>query len=176
GFRLRGPGELAALVADVRAARAAGASGVAVGALRRDGTLDVEAMAEVLSAADGMAVTLHRAIDLTPDPVAALETAVGLGVSRVLTSGTAVTALEGAATIRALVEVARARVQIIAAAGVRGENAAEVLRRTAAGALHGSCAGAVVDDPGLGMGALRPMDPTEAAGLVAAVRAAGPER
>ncbi len=176
GFRLRGPGELAALVADVRAARAAGASGVAVGALRRDGTLDVEAMAEVLSAADGMAVTLHRAIDLTPDPVAALETAVGLGVSRVLTSGTAVTALEGAATIRALVEVARARVQIIAAAGVRGENAAEVLRRTAAGALHGSCAGAVVDDPGLGMGALRPMDPTEAAGLVAAVRAAGAER
>ncbi|MEE2941360.1 MAG: copper homeostasis protein CutC [Planctomycetota bacterium] len=176
GFQLRGPRELGALVADVRAARAAGACGVAVGALRSDGALDVEAMAEVLSAAEGMAVTLHRAIDLTPDPVATLEIAAGLGVSRVLTSGAAATALEGAETIKALVEAARARVEVIAASGVRGANAAEVLRRTAAGALHGSCAGAVVDAPGLGMGALRPMDPSEAAGLVAAVRAAGPER
>lgn len=176
GFGLRGPRELGALVADVRAARAAGARGVAVGVLRSDGMLDAEAMAELVSAAEGMAVTLHRAIDLTPDPVATLDVAAGLGVRRVLTSGAAATALEGAGTIKALVDAARARVEVVAASGVRGTNAAEVLRRTCADALHGSCAGAAVDEPGLGMGALRPMDPTEAAGLVAAVRAAGPGR
>ena len=175
GFALRGSGELGALVADVRAARAAGAAGIAVGALRADGELDAAAMAEFVSAAEGMAVTLHRAIDLTPDPACALETAAGLGVTRVLTSGTAPTALEGAETIKALVEAAGARMEVIAASGVRGANAAEILRRTGAGALHGSCAGAIVDMPGLGMGALRPMDPAEAAGLVAAVRATGLE-
>lgn len=176
GFALRGPGELEALVRDVRAARAAGVSGIAVGVLGRDGELDEGAMRELVSASEGMPVTLHRAIDLTPDPVDTLEKAADLGVSRVLTSGAAATALEGVETIRALVGAAEARVEIIAAAGVRGGNAAEILRRTGAGGLHGSCAGAAVEDPGLGMGALRPMDRAEAAGLVDAVRAAEPGR
>ena len=87
GFALRGPGELEALVRDVRAARAAGASGIAVGVLGRDGELDEGAMRELVSASEGMPVTLHRAIDLTPDPVDTLEKAADLGVSRVLTSG-----------------------------------------------------------------------------------------
>ena len=176
GFSLRGPGELEALVRDVRAARAAGASGIAVGVLGRDGELDEAAMRELVSASEGMPVTLHRAIDLTPDPRVTMQTAADLGVSRVLTSGSATTALEGADTIRSLVRAAGSRVEVVAAAGVRGGNAAEILRRTGAGGLHGSCAGPTVEDPGLGMGALRPMDRTEAAGLVAAVRAAEPGR
>lgn len=175
GFVLRGSGELNTLVRDVRAARAAAVSGIAVGVLRADGELDEAAMRELVSAAEGLPVTLHRAIDLTPDPLVTLERAASLGVSRVLTSGRAATALEGVETIKALVGAAGARLEIIAAAGVRGGNAAEILRRTGAGALHGSCAGAPVDEPGLGMGSLRPMDRAEAAGLVAAVRAAGSE-
>lgn len=176
GFSLRGPGELEALVRDVRAARAAGANGIAVGVLGRGGELDEGAMREIVSASEGTPVTLHRAIDLTPDPLVAMQAAVDLGVSRVLTSGAAATALEGVDTIRSLVSAAGSRVEIVAAAGVRGGNAAEILRRTGAGGLHGSCAGPTVEDPGLGMGALRPMDRTEAAGLVAAVRAAEPGR
>ena len=176
GFSLRGPGELEALVRDVRAARAAGASGIAVGVLGRDGELDEAAMRELVSASEGMPVTLHRAIDLTPDPRVTMQTAAELGVRRVLTSGAATTALEGAGAIRSLVRAAGSRVEVVAAAGVRGGNAAEILRRTGAGGLHGSCAGPTVEDPGLGMGALRPMDRTEAAGLVAAVRAAEPGR
>lgn len=48
-------------------------------------------------------VTLHRAIDLTPDPVAAVEVAVRLGIDRILTSGGAGTAMEGRAVIRRMV-------------------------------------------------------------------------
>ena len=48
-------------------------------------------------------VTLHRAIDLTPDPVAAVEVTVGLGIDRILTSGGAATAMEGQAVIQRMV-------------------------------------------------------------------------
>ncbi len=48
-------------------------------------------------------MTLHRAIDLTPDPVAAVEMAVGLGVDRILTSGGATTAMEGRDVIQQMV-------------------------------------------------------------------------
>lgn len=173
GFSLRGAGELRALVGDVRAARAAGAAGVAVGVLGLDGQLDETAMSELVAAADGLPVTLHRAIDLTPSPLSALERAAALGVRRVLTSGGRATALEGAPGIAAMVGAAGSAIEVIAASGVRGDNAAEVLARTGAGALHGSCAGPVAEEPGLGMGALRPMDRTQAAALVAAVRTQG---
>ena len=40
-----------------------------------------------------MAVTFHRAFDLTRDPVEALDTLIALGVERLLTSGQALSAL-----------------------------------------------------------------------------------
>lgn len=48
-------------------------------------------------------MTLHRAIDVTADPVAAVEVAVRLGIDRILTSGGAGTAMEGRAVIRRMV-------------------------------------------------------------------------
>jgi len=41
-------------------------------------------------------VTFHRAVDLTPDPVEAIEVLLSLGVDRVLSSGGAATARGGA--------------------------------------------------------------------------------
>lgn len=175
GFTLRGARELRALVADVEAARAAGASGVAVGVLSGSGALHREAMAELVAAAEGLAVTLHRAIDLSIDLVASAGAAAELGVARILTSGGAPTALKGAAGIARLVEAVGDRVEVVAAAGVRGSNAAQVLGLSGAGGLHGSCSGEAAHETALGMGTLRPMDRTEAAGLVAAVRGVASE-
>ena len=50
-----------------------------------------------------LSVTFHRAFDMTPDPFEALETLIGLGVDRILTSGQEATVLEGLPLIAELV-------------------------------------------------------------------------
>ena len=42
--------------------RELGAEGVVVGVLKEDGTMNMAAMEQLMEAADGMSVTLHRAL------------------------------------------------------------------------------------------------------------------
>ena len=65
--------ETAAMLADVAAARDAGADGVVIGALLADGRIDQARTRALTAAAGPLAVTFHRAFDMTPDPFAALE-------------------------------------------------------------------------------------------------------
>src|SRR5688572_6490808 len=64
--------EIDAMLADVAAARAAGAHGLVFGALRPDATIDTEVMRRLIDAARPLPVTCHKAIDDAPDPLAAL--------------------------------------------------------------------------------------------------------
>lgn len=161
GFGLDGPRELDALRRDVVEAGRAGADGVAIGVLRPDRTLDADALAALIEAAGSMAVTVHRALDVTPDLGEAVAEAAALGATRALTSGGADTAWEGRAALRALSERFSGQVEVIAASGVRGDNAAEVLRETGAGAIHGSCR--VRIDPRAARGSGAPPGPVEGA-------------
>lgn len=61
---------------------------------------------------------------------AALDDAVALGFERILTSGGAATALQGAAKIKELHERASGRIGVMAGGGVRAANAVDVPRRT----------------------------------------------
>lgn len=115
-----------------------GATGVVVGALRPDRTLDTDALARFVAAArterSDAEVTLHRAIDHAADPVAAAATLAELGFTRVLTSGGAPTALAGADTIARMV-AASGSVQVMAGAGVTPADV-PVLLGTGAAAVH----------------------------------------
>jgi copper homeostasis protein len=135
-----GAADRAAALADIAYMREAGLAGVVLGASMPDGRLDTGALAEMVEAAAGLDLTLHRAFDITPDPFAALEEAIALGFARILTSGQAPTAQEGGELIARLVRAARGRIQIMAGAGVRADHAAR-LATTGAGALHGSFRG-----------------------------------
>jgi copper homeostasis protein len=81
---------------------------------------------------------LHRAFDMCPDPMAALEVAVRLGFDRILTSGGCVTALEGRTVLAALVRQARGRIRILAGCGIGPENVGSILA-TGAEEIHSSC-------------------------------------
>lgn len=85
----------------------AGADGIVIGALTPHGEPDVELVRVLADAAAAYeaTVTFHRAIDLCPDPVAAIRSLDGV-VDRVLTSGGAPAAAAGAATIAEMVAVA----------------------------------------------------------------------
>lgn len=130
--------ETALMVAEVRSVIASGASGVVVGALTADGRLDTEAVARLAAAAHDtgrpVEVTLHRAIDLSADPVAAAALLPALGLTRVLTSGGAPAAGQGLDRLAAMVEAAPG-VQVMAGGGVRPADI-PALTATGVAAVH----------------------------------------
>ncbi|MFF5624231.1 copper homeostasis protein CutC [Microbacterium sp. NPDC012755] len=143
--------ELAVSERDVRRAVDAGAHGVVIGALDASGVLDLDAMARLRDAAGGASVTLHRAIDVTPDPLATLRAARELGLRRVLTSGGASAAVDGIDTLRALVAEAEGAIEIMVGSGVTAASA-RALAATGVDALHFSAKRSVVEDGGVRMG------------------------
>ncbi|MBI5364777.1 MAG: copper homeostasis protein CutC [Planctomycetes bacterium] len=128
--------ELETMRRDVLAAKSAGASGVAIGALERDGTVARYAVRTLVNAARPMPVVFHRAFDHVLDPLQALQTLVELGIERVLTSGGAATAPEGTERIAELVQAARGRIEILAGGGVRPENVRALVRKTSVSEVH----------------------------------------
>lgn len=110
--------------------------GFVIGALRPDGTIDRDATARMLAACGNAPVTFHKAFDATPDLDAALDVLIELGLRRVLTSGGAATAVDGAASLARLVARADGRIGILAAGGIRPHNAAEVVARTGVAEVH----------------------------------------
>lgn len=127
---------LCQLRTEITAARHAGADGIVLGVLGRDGSVDIPVMQALLDASAGLSVTFHRAFDRIPDHLAALEVLVSLGVDRILTSGAAPTAREGAERLRALVHAARGRIGIIAGGKVRAENVQSLLAATGVTEVH----------------------------------------
>lgn len=123
--------ELEIIVADAAMFASEGANAIVIGLLHPDGSLDTDAMSSVIAAAGGnVSVTLHRAFDVCCDPFAALEQAVELGVSTILTSGQAASAPEGAAMLAELYQQAAGRLEILAGGGVNSR-VIETLCKTA---------------------------------------------
>lgn len=114
--------ELEEMGEEIAAFRDLGADGVVIGVLTPEGELDTARLARLMERAAGMEVTLHRAFDMTRDPFAALEEAVRLGVTTVLTSGQAGSAPAGKELLRALTARAAGRIDIMAGAGVNRTN------------------------------------------------------
>jgi copper homeostasis protein len=128
--------EIDVMKQDVESARAEGADGIVIGALDDQGGVDIAATRALVGAACGLPVTFHRAFDGVSDRAEALETLIDAGVSRVLTSGGAQTALEGADTIARLVDQANGRIIIVAGGGIRENNIREVIARTRVIEIH----------------------------------------
>ena len=139
--------DLDTMASDAKALLNAGADGLVVGALKADGTVDYAACARLLETANnaGKPAVFHRAIDVVPCWQRAFETLMELGFARVLTSGQARTAPDGADTIAQMVRFAAEHLQVLPGGGVRLENAAQLLRRTGCGQIHLSCRTSLFD-------------------------------
>jgi copper homeostasis protein len=114
----------------IRIAKAAGAQGIVTGDLDGDHTR------ALVAAARPLPVTFHRAFDVFPDLPAALERLINLGIERVLTSGGASTAPEGAEQIRRLVVQAKGRIEILPGGGITPANVAQLVRETGVREVH----------------------------------------
>jgi copper homeostasis protein len=136
GSFVHGASELDVMRRDIDAARRLGAAGLVFGVLRPDRSVDAASLRLLMDSAEDMPVTFHRAFDMTPDRMEGLEALVDAGVARVLTSGGAQTAIEGAEEIAALVRQADGRIVVMAGGGVREPHVAELVRRTGVGEIH----------------------------------------
>jgi copper homeostasis protein len=135
------PAEVEAMCVDIEGISALGAPpgvklGFAIGALTADGLIDRQAVMRMCAAAPGAPITFHKAFDLTPNLDEALETLIGLGVDRVLTSGGLGTATEGVDVLARLVKRAAGRIQILAAGGIRAHNVTEIVERSGVSEVH----------------------------------------
>jgi copper homeostasis protein len=133
--------ELARMRDDLAHAADAGAAGVVLGVLDSSGGVDGAATRELVVAAGGLPVTFHRAIDETADVLAAIDTVASLGVARVLSSGAANTALQGADTLAAMTARAGDSLRVVAGGGVRAHNVVELVRRSRVREVHARCGG-----------------------------------
>jgi copper homeostasis protein len=132
------PSEVATMAEEIRQMKALGASGVVLGLLHPDFTVDVETTCKLVQVARPMEVTFHRAFDETVSLEQALEDVIASGCDRVLTSGGESDVLRGAEALARLVAQAGDRIDVAVGGGLRLENAARVARVTQAKHFHGS--------------------------------------
>lgn len=137
------PEEIYQMEEDISLCGELGYAGVVFGALTDHSAVDVEASGRLLECAKkyGLGTTFHRAIDMSYSIPQALNDIISLGFDRILTSGGAPTAVEGAETIAQMVKMAEGRIRIMAGAGINSGNILGVLGRTNADEIHLSASG-----------------------------------
>lgn len=123
---------------DIALAAQSGANGVVFGLLTSDREVDIERTRALVKLSKPMEVTFHRAIDLTSDPLKALEAVIRCGAEHVLTSGGELNAMDGRAQIQQFVRVAGERIHVMVGGGVRAENLGELVQSTGAHEWHTS--------------------------------------
>ena len=128
--------EMEIMKSQIRALKEAGVEGAVIGVLDEDGNLNLPAMKELIAAAEGMSITLHRAFDMCRDPFQTLEEAIELGINTILTSGQKQTAWEGRELLCQLIDKAEGRIDIMAGAGIGASVIEQLLPVTGGTSYH----------------------------------------
>ena len=128
--------EFATMERDAEAALAHGADGLVFGILNPDGTIDDKRTRRLREICGKKQSVFHRAFDVTPDPVAALEQLIDMGITRVLTSGQRPNVVEGMDTIKKLIERAAGRIEILPGGGIATHMLEEVIAHTGCTQVH----------------------------------------
>jgi copper homeostasis protein len=128
--------EYAEMKRSIGEAKRAGMNGVVLGILTKDRSVDIALTRELVVLARPLSVTFHRAFDDCGDLRRALEEIIQCGASRILTSGGAKSAPEGASMLAELVELANERIVILPGGGINASNLSEVAKHTHAREFH----------------------------------------
>lgn len=121
---------------DIDIAGEAGADGIVTGMLTSDGKVDIDRTALLAEYAAPMSVTFHRAFDMCRDGRRALNDLIVSGCERVLTSGQASKAVDGADLLSDLVKIAGDRIIVMPGGGIDEYNIAALARITGAREFH----------------------------------------
>ncbi len=137
--------EMAVMQHDAKLAVEHDVDGLVFGILTPVGSVDVERCKRIIEIARGRQTVFHRAFDVIPDPLKALDQLVDLGFTRVLTSGQEKTAPEGIELIKKLIVYAGDRIEILPGSGLRPHNIRAFVEQTKATQVHFSAFGQRLD-------------------------------
>jgi len=137
--------EFAVMQRGAEIALAEGANGIAFGILTPAGTIDLERCRRIVKLAAGRQVVFHRAFDVVPEPLVALEQLIDLGVTRVMTSGQEASAYNRAANIACYIRRTAGRIEVLPAGGINRFTVADVVNRTGCDQVHASLRTASMD-------------------------------
>jgi copper homeostasis protein len=128
--------EFNAMKEGIDSAKKLGMNGVVLGIQDSNRHIDVARTRELAGLARPLPTTFHRAFDESDDLLQALEDVIQTGTARILTSGGAASAGEGAAILASLVAAAGNRIVIIPGAGINASNITHVVAQTHAREFH----------------------------------------
>ena len=115
------------------------AYGIVFGALTSDSHLDTNLLKQVIANKGHLALTFHRAIDATNNPLTCYQELLNYKeIDLVLTSGGKATALEGAEVIKKMIEIGKkySYANILAGSGITPDNAQEIINCTGVTQIH----------------------------------------
>lgn len=123
---------------DVRVIRELGAAGIVVGMLTLEKKLDLNGLELVLSEADELDVTFHRAFDEVSDQIDAARSLLHYPqIRRILTSGGKASAVDGIASITELRQLTdKTQLNILAGSGLSLSNITAFLQKTGVKEIH----------------------------------------
>jgi copper homeostasis protein len=130
------PDEFEIMRRDVALAKRLGANGVVFGILNVEGNVDVARSRQLADLARPLAVTFHRAFDMSANLFRALDDVCAAGADRLLTSGGEPTSIAGQETIMQLVSQARGRIIIMPGSGIKPETARALVDHTGVTEIH----------------------------------------
>ena len=111
------------MITDIQFCKTNGCEGIVIGALHKNGSINIEQTKQMIRAAKPMHVTFHRAFDEGNDLIKNLEDVIACGCDTLLTSGQAKNVNLGLANLARIVSLSAGRIDILAGSGINHTNA-----------------------------------------------------
>ncbi len=108
------------------------------GILNKNNQIESESCKQLLSLADNLPCTFHRAFDCISNKEAALETLIELGFRTVLSSGGESAAIENLSVLAGLQQKYEQHIHIMPGGGVRASNLSAILKSVKPNWVHSS--------------------------------------
>ena len=121
--------EIELMKAEMDELGASGADGFVFGVLNEKAEIDITKTTELVKHCSGKAAIFHRAIDCTKNLIESSEKVKQTGCIRILTSGGAVSGIEGIQTILAMQHTCGNDITVMPGGGLRPETFQRVLRK-----------------------------------------------
>ena len=129
--------EIEIMIEDIKLFKELGVKGIVLGVLTLDNNIDYPLLKILLDVANGMEVTFHKAIDEVIHLEKEVENLANLGVTRILTSGGANSAIEGEKTLNNMIKLGKDKIKIIVAGGVTYQNLEKIKTLIPSTEFHG---------------------------------------
>jgi copper homeostasis protein len=122
----------------IASCKTTGVQGFVAGALTPANRLDLPLIRELADIASPLPMTIHKVIDETSDPLEEIQSLKSIpGITHILTSGKAETAIQGADLLKKMIHAAGEDLIILVAGRVTAENLEEVHQLIGAREYHG---------------------------------------